>query len=455
MADSNKKQYYLNIKVMNYLLQGIPNDIYNFVDSCTTAKQMWERIRRLMYGSEKNKQQRHSRLVDEFDKFVAVEGESLSSVYERLSTLVNVMERDNIRPLKISINTKFLKSLQPEWRKYVTMTRQNANIKSTNFDNLFDSLSQYEPHVIASREKKAARNHDPLALVAHLNVHSSHSHASPLYSHSTQPYYVTHPLSVIDYEKDYQGEIQGDAQEVKLTTKTMLLVREITQRYSTPTNNRLRTSSNTRNQAMIQDGRVDIQSKNVGYAGNDNRNTGRSNRNQIATARNGMVQQIEANDQIIQRYFNEQMLLAMKNEAGGNLNEEENDFMLDNHYEDDSLEELNASIIMMARIQPADNNDDADPKHDAKTISEVNALQIHPKSPMHSESIHEHTNHEKLKTIMNTSDDDQIDSSIIFDDLYVNNNGRTDEHDSNAHDQSVSLESLIYNVQKKLKINVA
>ncbi|GKG36837.1 hypothetical protein Tco_0447010, partial [Tanacetum coccineum] len=83
---------------------------------------------------------------------------------------------------------------------------------------------------------------------------------------------------VVDYEEDYQGEIQGDAQGDKLTTAMMLLVRAITQRYSTPTNNRLRTSSKIMNQAVIQDGRVDIQSKNVGYAGNGNRNVGRSNR---------------------------------------------------------------------------------------------------------------------------------------------------------------------------------
>nr|GEW11385.1 hypothetical protein [Tanacetum cinerariifolium] len=34
----------------------------------------------------------------------------------------------------------------------------------------------------------------------------------------------------------------------------------------------------------------------------------------------------------------EQMLLAMKDEARGTLNEEENDFMLDNAYGDETLE---------------------------------------------------------------------------------------------------------------------
>ncbi|GJS43013.1 hypothetical protein Tco_0568056 [Tanacetum coccineum] len=62
----------------------------------------------------------------------------------------------------------------------------------------------------------------------------------------------------------------------------------ITQHYSY--HNHLRSSSNTRNQAVIHDGRMDIQSKNVGYAGNGNRNAGRQNRNQETNARNGLVQ---------------------------------------------------------------------------------------------------------------------------------------------------------------------
>ncbi|GJS75028.1 hypothetical protein Tco_0724909 [Tanacetum coccineum] len=174
---------------MNYLLQGIPNDIYNSVDACKDAKK-WERIKRLMHGFDITKQERHSRLMNEFDKFVAMEGESLVSMYERMTTLVNVMDRNNVCPIQTSINTKFLNSLQPEWSKYVTLTRQKYNLMDIDYDVLFDNLSQFEPHVQASKAKKAASNHDPLALVAHSNVHSLHSHASPSYSHSLQPYYV-------------------------------------------------------------------------------------------------------------------------------------------------------------------------------------------------------------------------------------------------------------------------
>ncbi|GKA83234.1 hypothetical protein Tco_0804829, partial [Tanacetum coccineum] len=102
----------------------------------------------LMHGSAISDNVRHSRLMDKFDKFAAKEGESLDSVYERLTTLVNIMDRNNLRPITVAINIKFL-----NW------------------------------------EKKAVKNHDPLALIAHSNASSSHIYATS--SYSPQSYYLT------------------------------------------------------------------------------------------------------------------------------------------------------------------------------------------------------------------------------------------------------------------------
>ncbi|GJR31278.1 hypothetical protein Tco_1107510 [Tanacetum coccineum] len=183
MTEGNKKQYIIDVKVMNYLLQAIPNDIYKSVDACKNAKEMWERIKRLMFGSDVTSHVRHSRLMDEFEIFAAKEGESLESVYEILTTLVNIMDHNNVRPISVSINTKFLNCLQPEWRKYVTMVRHNQTGEIVSYDMLYDSLVQLEPHVLASKAKKVAKNHDPLALIAHSNASSPQSHAHSSYSH--------------------------------------------------------------------------------------------------------------------------------------------------------------------------------------------------------------------------------------------------------------------------------
>ncbi|GJS76596.1 putative ribonuclease H-like domain-containing protein [Tanacetum coccineum] len=337
-------------------------------------------IKRLMFGYDVTSHVRHSRLMDEFDKFSAKEGELLESMYERLITLVNIMDRNNVCPISASINTKFHNCLQLEWSKYVTIICHNQNGDNVSYDVLYDSLVQFEPHVLASKAKKVAKNHDPLALISHSNGFSSQSHANS--SYSPQPYYVTHPSSVVDYDGEYQGKLQGDSQKDKLTTAMM-------------------------NQAVVQDGRVDIQTKNAGYGGNANKNAGRQNRNQVFNAGNGS----DESNQIVQRvlrtdstpgkanvkcyncnekghyarecqkpkvrdakYFREQMLLTMKDEAGSNLTNEENDFMLDTSYGEDTLEELTTAVMLMARLQPADDNAENVPSYDAKAASEVNAV---------------------------------------------------------------------------------
>ncbi|GJX27844.1 hypothetical protein Tco_0235923 [Tanacetum coccineum] len=207
MTEGNKKQYIADVKVMNYLLQAIPNDIYNSVDACKTLRKCGNELRGCC--------------------------------------LVLML---------LAI-------------KYVTMVRHNQTGETVSYDMLYDSLVQFEPHLLASKANKSAKNQDLLALISHSNASSSHSHAHS--SYSPQPYYVTHPSSAIEYEDEYQGKLQGDSQEDKLISAMMLLAQAITQKFSKPTNNHLRTSSNTRNQAMIEDGRVDIKTKNVGYGGNE------------------------------------------------------------------------------------------------------------------------------------------------------------------------------------------
>ncbi|GKG54410.1 hypothetical protein Tco_0560065, partial [Tanacetum coccineum] len=69
----------------------------------------------------------------------------------------------------------------------------------------------------------------------------------------------------------YQQDDVHTNSEDPVAYAILLLARAITQKFSTPTNNRLHTSSNTRNQAIIQGDRVNIQSRNSGNAGRNNR----------------------------------------------------------------------------------------------------------------------------------------------------------------------------------------
>ncbi|GJX26696.1 copia protein [Tanacetum coccineum] len=328
------KQYEADIEAMNLIIISIPNDIYNSVDSCQTAREMCLRVERLMQGTALNVVDRETRFNNEFDQFIDEPGESLVSVYNRFAQLMNDLKQNKINLPIVTINTKFLNCLQLEWLKYVTSVHLARDLTTVPYDDLFDYLQQYEKLVIASRAKKLEKTHDPLAIISH----SSSSSQSP------PAYYVRHPSSVC---------------------------------CSTPTNNRLRSSSNTRNKAVVQADRVNIQSRNVGNDGRivrhsynvqeeivEGSNVQKESENvkrNLRTSSSGNVTNVHCyncNEKghyarnypkpRVQdsKYYMEQMLLAKKEEAGVTLSNEQNDFLLADAAQMEEVEELiNSDII--------------------------------------------------------------------------------------------------------------
>ncbi|GKA35659.1 hypothetical protein Tco_0722150 [Tanacetum coccineum] len=212
-----------------------------------------------MRGTVQNKVDRETRFMNKFHQFVAKPREDLVFVYNRFAQLMNDLERNDMNFPLVTINIKFMNSLQPEWLKYVTQVRLAKRLTVDTFDD----LQQFVKLVNASRAKKLEKSHDPLALVAHTG----------LSSRNTSSYYVTHHSSVVDYNDEYQKDVVQTNFEDPLASAMLLLARAITQNFSTPTNNHLPTSSNTKNQAIIQRDRVNIQSWN---SSNTKRNTRRA-----------------------------------------------------------------------------------------------------------------------------------------------------------------------------------
>ncbi|GKE52966.1 hypothetical protein Tco_1488122, partial [Tanacetum coccineum] len=52
--------YGVEMELMNLIILSIPNDIYNSVDACTSAKDMWKSVERLMRGTIQNKVDRET-----------------------------------------------------------------------------------------------------------------------------------------------------------------------------------------------------------------------------------------------------------------------------------------------------------------------------------------------------------------------------------------------------------
>ncbi|GKB21227.1 integrase, catalytic region, zinc finger, CCHC-type containing protein [Tanacetum coccineum] len=140
------------------------------------------------------------------------------------------------------------------------------------------------------------------------------------------------------------------------------------------------------------------------------------------------------------KYFMEQMLLAKQDEAGVILTDEQNDFPFADASRMEEIEELNANICLMARIQPADHTSDDGPSCESAFISEVQSSSI---DENNKQMYLTHT-----KIINSTIGNDQINSNIKFDSFKGSVNSGSVEKDTHVHDLC-AIEKLARNAYQE------
>nr|GEX02917.1 hypothetical protein [Tanacetum cinerariifolium] len=212
LTEAQKVQDDYDVQATNIILYGLPPDVYALVNHQEVAKDIWDRVKMLMKGTELSYQEHECRLYNLFDRFAHVQ---------------------------VQVNTKFLNALPSKWSKFVSDVKLAKSLYTTNYDQLYAYLSQHERHANEVRSKRK-RYPDSLA---------------------------------------FQGE-----DLIECINKETAFISAIALRFL-PSNNQLRTSSNPRNQATIQDSKVTIQQvqrrQNQSYAGIRN--------NGIATTSKGNV----------------------------------------------------------------------------------------------------------------------------------------------------------------------
>ncbi|GJW58167.1 retrovirus-related pol polyprotein from transposon TNT 1-94 [Tanacetum coccineum] len=250
-----------------------------------------------------------------------------------------------------------------------------ANISNYGSDVISE---QFEKLVNASRAKKLEKYHDPLALVAYTGSTFR----------NTSSYYVTHPMSVVDYNDEYQ---QDDVQTNSEDPLAFAMLRAYVQEEVVK-------GSNAQNET-----------------GNVQRTLRTSSLGNIST---------------VQCYN-----CSGKGHYARNCPKPR---VWDSKMEE--FEELSANICLMARIQPVNNTFDVGPSYDSAFISEVKSSSI---KDTQEQMYPTHT-----KIINNTIGDDQINSNIIFDEPNGNVNSGSVGKDTHVPDL-YALEQLAINAYKE------
>ncbi|GJT39204.1 hypothetical protein Tco_0939069 [Tanacetum coccineum] len=106
LTDEENIRESVDIKAKNIVMQGLPQDIFNLVNHNEDAKQIWDRVKLLIQGSELSLQEQESKLYDDFDTFTSMHEKIILSYYMRFAQLINDIHTIGMTMKPLQVNTK-------------------------------------------------------------------------------------------------------------------------------------------------------------------------------------------------------------------------------------------------------------------------------------------------------------------------------------------------------------
>ncbi|GJU31605.1 retrovirus-related pol polyprotein from transposon TNT 1-94 [Tanacetum coccineum] len=380
-----------------------------------TASEKWIAIERIQQGESLNILDVKTNLFWEFGKFTSQDGESMESYYSRFYRMMNELTKNNLQVTTMQVNVQFLQQPQPEW-------------------------SRFEVNEI--RAKRIAKSASPLALVAAAQPYPENYHQAPKPQQSYAPapkqsFSTSSSTSTRHRGKEIAKSVTPtsesvsdedsdleQAQKDKEMQKNLVLIAKYFKKLYKPTNNNLRTSSNSKNktednppsQVVQKNGIHCFNCKEYGHFARECRKPKR-------------VKDFT--------YHKEKMLLCKQAETGVPLQAEQADWLEDTNEEIDE-QELEAHYSFMANIQEVLLDDSSSIDMPLEQVQNDDEYNVFANERQHSE---------QPESINDTHVLEKDDSDVTPDSSNMcNNDNQVNQNVADCVDERAALANLIANL---------
>nr|GEU61407.1 hypothetical protein [Tanacetum cinerariifolium] len=425
LSEMELKQIEADDQAIQTILLGLPEDIYAAVDSCETAQEIWLRVQQMMKGSDIGIQEKKAKLLNEWERFIPNEGESIESYYHRFLKLMNDLKRNKHFLEKIASNLKFLNNLQPEWSRHNYFQQPMPNPKDiTDFTTAMNMALALMAKAFKLNYPTPTNNNQRIS-------------SNPRNKKITQP--------GMNMGQDRQMQMIGGNGGNQFRQYAGQNARNL---------NGYNAVQNVGNQNQIGNGNLVAVRAEGNAAGH--------NGNQIRCYNCRGVEHFARDCTVRPRrrdaaYLQTQLLIAQKEEAGIQLQAEEYDLMA-TVADLDEIEEVNANCILMANLQQALSSGtqiDKAPVYDSNGSAEVHKYENCYNNEIFNMFTQEEQYTELLEPIPEPQQVPQNDNNVISDVTNMEQDGETvEQHFANFEKTHALYESLYQNLAVEVeKVN--
>ncbi|XP_075494692.1 uncharacterized protein LOC142532258 [Primulina tabacum] len=142
-AEDKKKANVDNI-AKNILYKTFDKNMFAKIKTCTTAKEIWEKLTQLCKGNDQTKENKLIVAIQKFDNAKMKPGETLAEFDERFSSIIIEHISLGKEYSNREIDLKFMRAFPREWDVENLAMRESKELNKLELHDLFADLKAYE-----------------------------------------------------------------------------------------------------------------------------------------------------------------------------------------------------------------------------------------------------------------------------------------------------------------------
>ncbi|KZV38503.1 hypothetical protein F511_40259 [Dorcoceras hygrometricum] len=143
-TNEDKNKANLDNVARDILYKTLDKNMFSKINTCTTAKEIWEKLIQICEGNDETKENKLSVAQQKYEPIKMKDGESMAEFYERFSTVVIELTSLGKEYSNRELALKVMRALPREWDVKTMAMRESKDLNKLELHDLFTNLKAYE-----------------------------------------------------------------------------------------------------------------------------------------------------------------------------------------------------------------------------------------------------------------------------------------------------------------------